>query len=340
MVVGELLDKLGRRPDIDIELVPIVPKLPRVLAPLQSVRYLRTVVNSCGYLASLLLRLFRCDVVHVLSASYWSFILATAPAILIGRLYGRRVLLNYHSGEAADHLANWRSGLPVVRKADRVVVPSAYLRGVFDDFGIEAGVVANFVDLEAMRMRAPAETGYRFLANRTFEAHYNVADVLRAFARIQQQLPAAELTVAGDGPLRDDVHRLAGDLGLRAVRFVGSVSMPRMIELYADADVYLNASLIDNMPMSLLEAAACGVVIVSSDAGGIPHMLRAGHEALLVPAGDDAALADAALSLYDGRADAAELTRNARALVERDYAPGAVVDGWVQEYRHLAEGRR
>ena len=57
---------------------------------------------------SLLLRVPRYDVLHVFSASYLSFVLAPLPAMLAGRLYRRKVVLNYHSGEAEDHLRRWR----------------------------------------------------------------------------------------------------------------------------------------------------------------------------------------------------------------------------------------
>src|SRR5207247_9232240 len=109
--------------------------------------------------------------------------------------------------------------------------------------------------------------------------------------------PDARLIVAGDGPLRVRLQKEVHHLNLRNVTFYGAVRPDRMAILYDEADVYLNAPDIDNMPSSILEAAACGLPIVSSDAGGIPYIVRHGVTALLIPLGDDAALAAAAIRL-------------------------------------------
>src|SRR5206468_9988234 len=84
--------------------VPINPRLPGLLHLLQRVRYLRTVVTSLRYVWTLLTALTEYDIVHVFSASYFSFVLAPTPAVLLGKWYGKRVILNYRSGEAEDHL--------------------------------------------------------------------------------------------------------------------------------------------------------------------------------------------------------------------------------------------
>ena len=64
----------------------------------------RTVVTECTYGPLLLKDLARADLVHVFSASYFSFLLAPLPAILVARALGKPVVLNYRSGEAPDHL--------------------------------------------------------------------------------------------------------------------------------------------------------------------------------------------------------------------------------------------
>jgi glycosyltransferase involved in cell wall biosynthesis len=273
------------------------------------------------------------DVVHVFSASYWSFLLSTAPAMLAGQLYRKGVLLNYRSGEADDHLARWRTAAPLMRLAHLIVVPSDYLLGVFAQHGLTARVVPNFVEIEKLPHRRRDSLRPLFITNRNFEAHYNVSCVLRAFARIQERMPLARLVVAGDGPLRTQLHAEARDLGLRDVTFCGAVPPDHMVALYDESDVYLNAPDIDNMPNSILEAAACGLPIVTSNAGGIPFIVRAGVTALLVPRGDAAALAAAAIRLFDEPALASRLATAARAEVLKRYVWPAVETGWMDAYR-------
>src|SRR5437868_2757715 len=105
-------------PSVEVSFLPVNPRLPGVLRVLQRIKYVRTVVTSLMYWALLLARVPRYDVLHVFSPSYFSFLLAPTPAVLAARLYGKKIVLNYHSGEAEDHLANWRTAIPVLRMAD------------------------------------------------------------------------------------------------------------------------------------------------------------------------------------------------------------------------------
>jgi len=91
-------------PDIEAWIVPINPVPPRPLDRLLRIKYVRTLITQLCYWPLLFRELRRADVVHVFSASYSSFLLAPLPAILVARLFGKPVLLNYHSGEADGHL--------------------------------------------------------------------------------------------------------------------------------------------------------------------------------------------------------------------------------------------
>ena len=80
--------------------LPINPRLSGLFGKLQRIAYIRTILTSLAYCFSLLLTIPKYDLIHIYSASYLSFVLAPTPAILIGRLFGKKLLLNYHSGEA------------------------------------------------------------------------------------------------------------------------------------------------------------------------------------------------------------------------------------------------
>jgi len=102
-----LLERLRTVPGLEVDFLPHDPRSNALLRLLQRVKYVRTVATSIAYVASLFRRLPQYDVVHVFSASYWSFLLAPTPAILIGKWLGKRVVVNYRSGEAEDHLRRW-----------------------------------------------------------------------------------------------------------------------------------------------------------------------------------------------------------------------------------------
>lgn len=221
---ARLVERLRQEPELQIQFLPVNPRLPGVLRQLQKIKYVRTIVTELLYIISLIAYVPGFDVLHVFSASYMSFILAPAPAILIGKLFGKKVLLNYRSGEAEDHLTRWKaSSRYLIGMVDEVVVPSGFLVEVFSRFGFQARPIFNFVDTALFRFRKRNSLRPIFLSNRNFEAHYNVACVLKAFAIIQQKFADAELTVAGDGPQRLELRDLAETLSLRNVKFVGLV---------------------------------------------------------------------------------------------------------------------
>jgi L-malate glycosyltransferase len=331
-----LLAKLRDVPELDVAFLPVNPRLPGVLRGLQRVKYVRTVATSVAYGWSLVRSLGSYDVVHCFSASYWSFVLAPLPAMAIARLYGKGVVLNYRSGQAEDHLTRWPSAVKRMRLAHSIVVPSGFLVDVFARFGLTAESIFNFVDTEKIRHRRRERLTPVFLSNRNFEEHYNVPCVLRAFARVQSELPEARLIVAGAGPQCDALHALAAELGLHNVEWRGPVQPSAMAELYDAADVYLNAPSIDNMPNSIIEAYAAGLPIVTSDAGGIPYIVTHERTALVVPIDDDQALAAAALRLVRDPELALRLADAGRDECLTKYVWPAVREEWTRLYTKLA----
>ena len=335
-----LLERLRAVPGLEVDFLPHDPRSNPLLRLLQRVKYVRTVATSIAYVASLLRRLPKYDVVHVFSASYWSFVLEPTVAILIGKWLGKRVVVNYRSGEAEDHLQRWpKTAVPTLHRADAVVTPSGYLVDVFARFGVRAESIANFVDPDAVCFRRRTSLRPVFLSNRNFQALYNVPCVLRAFAVIQARIPDAHLIVIGDGPERSHVHETARALDLRNVEFVGAVPPTDMGRWYDRADVYLNASDIDNMPNSIIEAFACALPVVTTRAGGIPYVVEHERNGLMVDCNDHEALAAATLRLLEDPALAQRLVVEGLRDVDQMYTWAAVSHKWAALYRRLVQAR-
>ncbi|MGH9970114.1 MAG: glycosyltransferase family 4 protein [Pyrinomonadaceae bacterium] len=333
---AQLLSRLRVEPSLEVGFLPINPRLPGVLRKLQAVKYVRTVVTSLLYLVTLLRSVYKYDVIHVFSASYFSFVLAPTPAIIIGKLYGKKILLNYHSGEAEDHLTRWRrSAIPTIRLVDSLVVPSEYLVRVFTKFGLKARAICNIIDTTRFHFRRRMTLRPKFLSNRNLESHYAVDRVLQAFAIIQKDFPEASLTIAGDGSRRRSLEQLAKDLGLRNTSFVGQIAPPAIIEQYEGADIYLNGSEIDNQPLSILEAFACGLPIVTTGAGGIPDIVSDGKTGFVVPCGDYRLMAERALLLLNDPQLAKEIAERAYDECRR-YSWEVARGAWIGVYGELA----
>lgn len=330
-----LLENLSREPMFDVSFVPHNPRFPGPFRLLQKIKYVRTLATSLVYCINLLLKIPRHDIIHVFSASYLSFLLAPTPAIFIGRLFGKKVILNYHSGEAEDHLRCWpRTSVPIMKLADELIVPSPYLAGVFRKFGLQAHAISNVVDQEQFNFRERKPLRPIFLSNRNLYLLYNVACTLRAFARIQQRFPEAKLIVAGGGRQRPYLESLASELKLQNVEFRGLVSPGKMNALYDEADIYLNSSNIDNMPGSIIESFACGLPVVSTNAGGIRYIVTHGRTGLLVPKNDFEAMASWAIRLLETPELAESIARNAYEECPA-YTWPAVRETWVAAYLRL-----
>jgi phenylacetate-CoA ligase len=202
----------------------------------------------------------------------------------VARTLGKRVILNYHSGEADDHLARWGVRVhPWLRLAHEIVVPSEYLRDVFARHGYRARVIPNVVDTSRFLFRERVPLRPRLVSTRNLESHYGLDNTIEAFALVRERYPEATLTIAGYGGEEQSLRRLAGSLAPDAVRFVGRVEPPQMPSLLDAADVFVNSSVVDNQPVSVLEAFASGVPVVSTPTGDIANMVRDVETGLLVP---------------------------------------------------------
>lgn len=333
---ARLLERLRQEPSLEVGFLAINPRLPGLLASLQKIKYVRTFVTSILYVANLFFQIPKNEVIHVFSASYFSFVIAPTPAIAIGKLFGKRILLNYHSGEAEDHLERWRrTAVPTLRLVDSLIVPSIYLERVFARFGLQAKAIFNLIETDVFQFRERRALRPVFLSNRNLESHYGVDIVLRAFEIIQKNIPEAVLTVAGDGSQRMALQNLAETLGVKHVSFVGRVAPHKIRDFYDAADIYLNGSRIDNQPLSLLEAFACGLPIVTTDAGGIPDIVTDGETGFLVPRGNYQLLAERALQLLGDPALAEKLAQKGK-LECRKYSWALVRDAWMDVYEKLA----
>ncbi len=332
---ARLLEGLKEAPEVEAELLPINPALPDPLRRLLRIKYARTVVNMLAVLFLLIVRLPRYDIVQVYAASYFSFLLTPAPAILIAKLYGKRVILHYHSGEAEDHLSHWYwMAAPLIRLADVVIAPSGYLVDVFARFGLRAQAIFNIAALDKYRFRGRRPLRPVFLTSRSHEPLYNVPCVLRAFALIQRRYPEARLTVGGDGGERRRLEQLARELKLRNTTFTGLIPSDRMPAVYDAHDIYLTATDIDNMPNSITECFAAGLPVVTTDAGGVPYIVRHEETGLMVECDNHEALAANAARLLEDQELAAAIARRAREECAQ-YAWPQIKGQWLAVYREL-----
>ena len=291
------LAELLRGEGIAVEAIRVnVPYRPAWLGQLRGVRAL---FRLLPYIARLWGAAGRNDLFHIMANSGWSWHLHAAPAIWIAKLRGKVVVVNYRGGEAEEFFAcAFALVKPSLKLADTIIVPSGFLVPIFGKRGFATRIVPNIVNLERFAAidvaKKPAAP--HLLVARNLEPLYDNTTALHAFARIREKYPDARLTIAGSGPEREALEQLARSLGITdAVTFAGRVENAEMPALYRKVHIALNPSLADNMPISILEALASGVPVVSTNVGGVPFLVEDGKTALLVPPRDPERMAEAVL---------------------------------------------
>lgn len=321
--------------DVTTKFVPVDPSFPAGIRWVLKIPLLRTIVRTPFYWTSLWRELRDVDIAHIFSASYSSFLVAPLPAWLIAKLRGKKTIINYRSGEARDHLRRSRIARAVLRRTDRVIVPSGYLVDVFREFGLPAEIVPNTVDTSQFKFRQRIRLRPHLICTRGFHPYYCIDVVIKAFMAVKKEFPAAQLDLVGGGPLELEIRRMVSELKLEGVNFCGVASRGEIATYYDRADIFVNSSRLDNMPVSVLEAFASGTPVVTTSPESMRYLVEHGRTGLLSEPGDANALADNVLRVLRDPDLAQQLISNG--LVEsRRYEWESVRRQWLRVYRDLA----
>ena len=209
-----------------------------------------------------------------------------------------------------------------LRRARRLVVPSAYLAGIAASWGLDRGrleVLVNPAPPPTEVDPAALEPGTFVFVGRLTEQKA-LPILLDAIGLVE----GAKLLVVGDGPERSQLEERARPLDGR-VRFVGSLARPQVLAHLAGARAAVLSSAWENLPHAAVEALAVGTPVVSTAVGGVPEVVRDDENGLLVPPDDPSALAEALRRvLVDDalRARLAAATRPSVAGIGRDRVYG------------------
>lgn len=213
-------------------------------------------------------------------------------------------------------------------------------------FGLERPIhcIHNFVDPHVFRpaerpdlRRALAPNGEPILLHvSNFRPVKRVADVLRVFARVRTKV-AARLVLVGEGPDAWEARQLTETLGIAPhVVFLGK--QDDVVPLYQVADLFLLPSQQESFGLAALEAMACGVPVIASDAGGIPEVVLDGETGFLRPVGDVEGMAEAAVRVLSDDALHQRLSRQAVARARSAFSMADKVKEYERLYQSLCEG--
>lgn len=272
------------------------------------------------------------DVVVIAVFSGLSFWMAEYSSWL-ARLTGKRVVLFLHGGNLPVFGETRRRRIErVLSRADVIMAPSDFLAQTFRSWGYDVHIVPNVLDIDRYDYEPRTSARPNLLWMRTFHEHYDPIMAVRVFAKVAQVHPEASMTMGGaDHGLLEATISEAESLGVKdRIKFPGYVQNEVKRAAFADNDIYLNTNVVDNMPVSLLEASACGLVPVATAVGGIPAIVESGVNGILVDSGDVDAMASAVLEVIARDDQFRQLSAEARKLAEKSGWP-SVYERWVEE---------
>ena len=244
-------------------------------------------------------------------------------ACLGGRVHQATLRRCKDGSLAASAVLTLESGLHRLTRAykpiHRFVAPSHFLADKLRSGGIWPDRVRqlnNFVDPSNIAPRQGNGDG--FISVGRLSPEKGVDTAIRAIGLLKD----ARLTIAGDGPEREALERLAGDVAPGRIEFVGHVTPTDVAALNAGARAaILAARWYENMPLSVLETLAAAVPMVVTDLGGLPELVTDGVNGLVVPSGNPQSLADALARLSENSGLAYELGRKGREGVLANHDP-------------------
>ena len=277
---------------------------------------------------------------HAVSAAIARAIVAPARLPIVATLHGTDVTQTGTDPGIRDAVT-WS-----LQQCDAVTAVSDSLAAsAREAFGLaQVRRLYNFIDPAVMRRRADPELRARFagpdqavlLHASNFRPVKNVADVIRIFAAVASQRPAV-LLLCGDGPETGTARHLARDLGVEeSVHFVGV--QEDMVPILSIADVFLLPSSYESFGLAALEAMACEVPVVCSQAGGLPEVVSEGQSGYLRPVGAVEAMAEAVLACLQ-RERHAEMRKQARRLAVHRFGSSRIIPQIEALYAEVA-GRR
>ena len=255
------------------------------------------------------------DVLHIHCCSDWGFLPAVV-GISVGRRLGKRVVLTYHGGGGEQFFDKHPKLVRhYLTRTDQNIVLSGFLARIFDKHRIPYTIIPNIIELDGSRYRERTVLKPDFICTRAHEELYNIPCILRAFKRIQTELPEATLTLVGDGSQHNALVELAKGMGLQNVTFTGRVDNSEIYTYLDRADILLSAPRADNMPVSLLEAMNAGLLVISSNVGGVPYMVENNKTGYLFPSNDANALVDTMFQALQLPTESLTIIRNAHQAV-------------------------
>ncbi|GLB50853.1 glycosyltransferase family 4 protein [Neptunitalea lumnitzerae] len=212
-------------------------------------------------------------------------------AVIIGRLctlYKVSYIPILHGGNLEIRLKNNpKLSSHLFKNSKTNVAPSKFLESVFLNYGFHVVHIPNALEIENYPYKKRLNLQCKLLWVRSFATLYNPEMAVKVCEQLNSSGVNATLCMVGpdkDGSL--ETCKSYAESHNIPVTFTGKLAKEEWIAMAADYDIFINTTTIDNTPVSVLEAMALGLPVVSTNVGGVPFMIENGENGLLVTSGN------------------------------------------------------
>ncbi len=213
------------------------------------------------------------------------------------------------------------------------VAVSGYLKCEFEKSGYRTELIPNSIDISLYPFKKREKPCPSLLWVRTFHRIYNPLMAADVLSELKKKYPEATLCMVGpdkDGSMKSFADYIEKKGIKDSVKITGKLSKEEWIQLSENYDIFLNTTNYDNTPVSVIEAMAIGLPVVSTNPGGIPYLLQDNHDALLVKPVDYMEMTGKIIQLMENQNLALEITINARKKAEGFNWQTKVKQKWLE----------
>lgn len=199
------------------------------------------------------------------------------------------------------------------------ISPSNYLKKHFEEKGYAVDCIPNFISINEYEYKKRTNLKPRLLWVRSFDKTYNPLLAIEILHKIKSKYPEAVLCMVGpdkDGSLQEVKDKAAKLEVLDSLKITGKLSKKEWLELSNDYDIFVNTTDYDNQPVSVIEAMASGLPVISTNVGGIPFLIENGTDGILVPRNNPDRFTEEIEKLLNDKELSAKISENGRKKAE------------------------
>lgn len=298
-----------REGDWAAERVEVVPRSPFRFVGREAERWLGTPWQITRAESERMLAIMRRTEASILHIFFGNVAVHMLPLIRRSEI---PAVISFHGSDVAGRIASpafERARREMFRHARLVLCRSEQLAEKVGALGCDASKLrimrTVLPPVRRISRPPPADGAWQIVQASRLVRKKGIATALRAFAAFLKTHPQAKFTIAGEGPLEEELHGIASSLGIAgSVEFRGFLPQPALARLYESAHIFVHPSEtvggdVEGIPNSLLEAMASGLPCVATKHGGIPEVIQNGVTGMLCKEGDWQGISAALLRLAD-----------------------------------------